>query len=824
MHYYREQLEAIEQESTNSIQAIHGCSSYSTHFYPENILVDDPSDSKNRWTTQQSEASHWILLRLEQLAVLKSITFGKFHTTHPCNMKEFKVYVGLTPENMTEVLNASLKNDAIKETFSIRHLNSTGHSFPTRFVKVEPISVHGQSFNTSIWHISMNGIINEESVEEVKKDYDQFREKRVMQHILKHLRQRRLLTPYNSILSQSSVQLEHPLVTQLYESIVLTGDWDRAEKLLRDISVAGPLIPAPLGEQIHDTDLNGEIPSARGGHAMCIDSQRGLIYLFGGWDGQKSLDDFWLYDIKERRWTVLSPNTSLDAYAPGPRSCHKMVYDSKTNAIYVLGKLGELENNPVGGTGSIGRTHRSSTGADETPTLSSRAMSSSEFYRYHCETNKWERLAIDVNGPRTIFDHQMAIDSEAQILYVFGGRAAEKDFEFSGTSDNVIPSRFGHSMILEPHTRQLYIFAGEREEKFLSDMHIYDIATNTTTEVFSDFTSSGGPQPCFTQRAVADFELQEIYVFSGLIRDRRSASESSAALSDSSHWLYRYQFSPGKWERIVSLEEERRKKMSSAPPFPPHSGGTSPSSRFAHQVVYEPNSKTVYLHGGTTGMAPAKRKESSDAQSEEVPMRRLSDFWKMSLLRPTSDELIRRSAYLIRQQRFKEMCDSQPAVQSLVYLQNQVSEVVDHGDLNEEQLFRSLLTHLLMHSSPVSVSPTSPSPKDTSGHSTETSDDSSSPIKVDLPELLESIPDDTIDHVSSTPPLTANSESLGGIFKQDLEDPFERKYRPAGEALSQECFVQRTKTFEAILEFIADHAKQPAGSLLDLVDIDVEVS
>lgn len=381
-------------------------------------------------------------------------------------MKEFKVYVGLTPENMTEVLNASLRNDAIKETFSIRHLNSTGHSFPTRFVKVEPISVHGQSFNTSIWHISMTGIINEESVEEVKKDYDQvrqinsfnvldlcfvqFREKRVMQHILKHLRQRRLLTPYNSILSQSSVQLEHPLVTQLYESIVLTGDWDRAEKLLRDISVAGLFDqylrsshPCASWQQIHDTDLNGEIPSARGGHAMCIDSQRGLIYLFGGWDGQKSLDDFWLYDIKERRWTVLSPNTSLDAYAPGPRSCHKMVYDSKTNAIYVLGKLGELENNPVGGTGSIGRTHRSSTGADETPTLSSRAMSSSEFYRYHCETNKWERLAIDVNGPRTIFDHQMAIDSEAQILYVFGGRAAEKDFEFSGLySYNVINKKW----------------------------------------------------------------------------------------------------------------------------------------------------------------------------------------------------------------------------------------------------------------------------------------------------------------------------------------------------------------------------------------------
>lgn len=68
-------------------------------------------------------------------------------------------------------------------------------------------------------------------------------------------------------------------------------------------------------------------------------------------------------------------------------------------------------------------------------------------------------------------------------------------------------------MILEPNRRQLYIFAGERDEKFLSDMYIYNIDTNTTAEVFSDFTSSGGPQPCFTQRAVADFDLQEIYVY-----------------------------------------------------------------------------------------------------------------------------------------------------------------------------------------------------------------------------------------------------------------------------------------------------------------------
>lgn len=268
-----------------------------------------------------------------------------------------------------------------------------------------------------------------------------------MQHILKHLRQRRLLTPYNTILSQSGVQLEHSLVTHLYESVVLTGDWDEAEKLLRDISIAGLFDqylrsshPCASWRPIHDTDLNGDKPSARGGHSMCIDYQRGYIYLFGGWDGQKSLDDFWLYSINEQRWSVLSTNTSLDAHAPGPRSCHKMVYDSKTNSIYVLGKLGELETSPApvgpGIAGSaLGRNHRSSTGiaTDETPTMSSRTIpSSSEFYKYHCETNKWERLPSDPNGPRTIFDHQMVMDSDAQILYVLGGRAAERDFEFSG--------------------------------------------------------------------------------------------------------------------------------------------------------------------------------------------------------------------------------------------------------------------------------------------------------------------------------------------------------------------------------------------------------
>jgi hypothetical protein len=67
-------------------------------------------------------------------------------------------------------------------------------------------------------------------------------------------------------------------------------------------------------------------------------------------------------------------------------------------------------------------------------------------------------------------------------------------------------------MVLDPSTKTLFILGGQREDRFLSDMHAYDIATNTPTELYSNFTPSGGPEACFTQRAVIDPELQEIYV------------------------------------------------------------------------------------------------------------------------------------------------------------------------------------------------------------------------------------------------------------------------------------------------------------------------
>lgn len=70
----------------------------------------------------------------------------------------------------------------------------------------------------------------------------------------------------------------------------------------------------------------------------------------------------------------------------------------------------------------------------------------------------------------------------------------------------------GHSMVLEPASHTLLILAGQRDERYLSDMYAYHIPTGTVTELFSNFTTAGGPDPCFTQRAVIDPELREIYL------------------------------------------------------------------------------------------------------------------------------------------------------------------------------------------------------------------------------------------------------------------------------------------------------------------------
>ncbi|KAG6375663.1 hypothetical protein JVT61DRAFT_3235 [Boletus reticuloceps] len=187
------------------------------------------------------------------------------------------------------------------------------------------------------------------------------------------------------------------------------------------------------------------------------------------------------------------------------------------------------------------------------------------------------------------------------------------------------------SMVLDPLTHTLFIFAGQHDDKYLSDMYAYDIATNTVSELFGNFSVSGGPDACFTQRAVVDPRLKEVYVFCGLTRAQQS-SALTVLRSDAPNWVYQYTNppQPGKWTQIlpevVSDSEnggdgarenghgngsERGKDGGQSEPF-------VPLPRYAHQVVYDELTKNVYMHGGNAGEGRGLGSEEKENEEARV--------------------------------------------------------------------------------------------------------------------------------------------------------------------------------------------------------------
>jgi hypothetical protein len=59
-----------------------------------------------------------------------------------------------------------------------------------------------------------------------------------------------------------------------------------------------------------------------------------------------------------------------------------------------------------------------------------------------------------------------------------------------------------------------------------SDFYVYDIDSDNVIEMSRDSSKNDGPDAGFTQRATIDSELSELYVFSGLMREKNSTTET----------------------------------------------------------------------------------------------------------------------------------------------------------------------------------------------------------------------------------------------------------------------------------------------------------
>lgn len=691
---------SCSEEQRNTPQklvfTIHSFSSCTANYSPENILHDKPNDQSSRWSSDNNCPPQYIILKLEQCALVESITFGKYEKTHVCNLRKFVIYGGLTVDHMVELASSGLKNDHIKETFSLKYVVN-GNPVPCRYIKIVPLQSWGPCFSYSIWYVELTGVHDPDTVQPCLLSYNEYRESQAIRLCLKHFRQNNYHEAFESLQKRSKVKLEHPLLTELHTNSVGKGDFEACERLI-GIAEQDGLFSAYIASQDYKpqwklisplTVAEDETrPGMRGGHQMCMDVNTEMIYLFGGWDGKTDLADFWVFSVQNDEWTCLSRNTEEEG-GPSARSCHKMCIDPSRRQIFILGRY--MDQN-----------------------MRNTIPLKSDFYVYDIATGKWTLICDDTGaegGPRLIFDHQMSMDSDKSTIYVFGGRvltssssSEERPSEgsFSGLYLYHIPtntwklkrpdysahqphhhhhhdilkrrakdikSRTGHSMLFHPESRKLYIFAGQRGKEYLSDFFTYNIDTeeiNVISRGGSMGQASGVPVAGFTQRATIDPELDEIHVLSGLSKDKDKEDTMK-----NSFWVY--YIKQERWSCVYKNENNDQQYWK-------QQQHVEPCPRYAHQLVYDHIHKRHYLFGGNPGNHNKQRP-------------RLDDFWSLELCRPTKEELLRRCTYLIRRHSFQEKAMANPMM-ALSYLQGDLAEMVNHDDPEETKEFQLLASRL----------------------------------------------------------------------------------------------------------------------------------
>uniref|UniRef100_A0A2M4BCX4 Putative muskelin n=2 Tax=Anopheles marajoara TaxID=58244 RepID=A0A2M4BCX4_9DIPT len=671
---------------------IHKYSSYSSSYLPENIREDNPANQTSRWSSNTNTPPQFLILKLERPAIVTRIKFGKYEKTHVCNLRKLKILGGLEEDRMMLLFEGGLRNDSIPETFNLKHRTNSGELLPIKYIQIVPLLSWGPSFNFCIWYVELLGIEDSIFILSNLRKYNMLREIEIVRLFLKHCRQQGYVRAFNALQEETGVRLEDDKMTELHEILVNRGDFKKTEEMLIDFIASG-LMDDYLARQEYKpqwslqlTPENEPRPGRRGGHQLIIDPQTSTIYLYGGWDGNEDLSDLWSYDVRTNRWTLIHERSEqLDG--PTPRACHKMVYDTSSSQIFMLGRYLD----------SMSRTEENI---------------NSDFYLYNTVTRTWFQICNDtsqVGGPQLVFDHQMCIDVDKQTIYVFGGRILEPkvslslrneeettgQYRYSGlfsyhistntwthilvdcghpsaSSPHVesIRSRVTHSMLFHHKHRKLYIFGGQRGKEYMTDFLIYDVDTNELSNMTPEKNNADAknvPQSGFTQRATIDCEKDEIYVLTSLSKEKERRD-----LNLNSFWLF--SLAKKEWSCVYKSEHSNGENCYQKNQSTCH----EPCPRYAHQIVYDSTNQVHFLFGGNPGT------------NSNV---RLDDFWVLRLEKPNRDNILRYCKYLLRKQEYEEITKSDPLA-AILYLQTKLYDIIDHSDPVQLKEFHKLASLL----------------------------------------------------------------------------------------------------------------------------------
>jgi muskelin len=345
---------AIEFASISLKYTIHSFSSYSPPYKPENIIVNSPKDSKSRWSSVSGGPNEFILVKLNNTALIKSLLFGKHLRVPHCNLREFKVYIGKDPLNLEFICTSRLQNETEYETVDLQYENVIPTS--ANYLKVEPVQTWGGSnFVYSIWYMEIKGCVDPEMIQQMEKIILQRKHETNVRLCLKFLRDKNLSRSFSELIEESGVKLEHPLITEFYHNIVKDFDYLKVKSLLMMAQANGLIDQAIVNQKKYFTSWS------RLGHSNQIsrwEIQRILSKSYNrksaNLNNNTLNNEFETESLATQLPEELTEvpffearDNPLDTYIkyPSPRHGHKMVISEKRNKLYLFGGFDGLKMN-----------------------------------------------------------------------------------------------------------------------------------------------------------------------------------------------------------------------------------------------------------------------------------------------------------------------------------------------------------------------------------------------------------------------------------------------------------------------------------------------
>lgn len=755
--------------------SIDSWSSFFGNFHPNNITKDiSISDQFSKWSVDFKSKNEYIILKLDKTSIVQLITFGKYND--PTSLKEFKLYSGMTKDNMTEILHSNLRNENEYETLSINY-KWKNKPIPSNYIKLVPLKPYNIKFNISVWFINLRGITDEKIVQNCLNDYNELTELEDKKLWLKLTRELPIQNIDMKEINDFISKFEPQNMTNLY-NFIMKGEYDKVvqvisefkkekmilnknednqnennyqllykredyfykeinnlfEALKNDIKISYLLAPSEetSKQEEPNEDLDSELdemqecldysannrqnnthnhsngnnqisnnlnmdiddifldrhdvmeanlekesnsmemlkaeeymyPCPRGGHSMVLDKINDIIYIYGGWTGDRELGDLWSFDIKKSEWNLIT-KSSEDQGGPGPISCHKMVFDHTHSLIYIFGR--------------------------HTTNYQDAINSNNRLYTYSTESNKWNSVLVNVqkkngiliplNGIGIVFDHQMVLDEKTSILYIFGGVSItstgksylglwkldlvngywenllnEEAKELYGLS---LKTRCGHTMIFMENRNQLLIMGGGKYKQKVSnpiyDILLYEIDTGTLKEISHDYTKmTNSPFSHFSLGVCYNSKKEHLYIFGG------SQKGDKESLSNNFHIFDLKTFSFSKLNNnkekkhdsiinydLMNLSGNRNKTIFDENIFSNRESNydsfNEPVQRYAHCMVYSENLNKGFIFGGNPNI------KTSNAL-------KVNDFWSFTINEKNQDEVEKHILLQIYLSYYEELC------------------------------------------------------------------------------------------------------------------------------------------------------------------------